>query len=123
MKEEIQERECETWVSAVNAADLLPGNFTRISHEGIDIAIFNLDGEFCAIGDTCTHAEASLTDGDFYEDMRGWVVECPLHGSQFDVRTGEAVSLPAVGNTGKYRTKVEEGVVYVDPVAVTARDE
>ncbi len=50
-------------------------------------------------------------------------MECPLHGSQFDVRTGEAVSLPAVGNTGKYRVKVEDGVVYVDPVAVTARDE
>jgi 3-phenylpropionate/trans-cinnamate dioxygenase ferredoxin subunit len=123
MRDELQETESETWVLVTNVADLPPGNFTRISHEGIDIAVFNTEGEFSAIGDTCTHAEASLTDGDFYEDMRGWVVECPLHGSQFDVKTGEAVSLPATGNVGKYRVKVEDGVVYVDPVPVTPRDE
>jgi 3-phenylpropionate/trans-cinnamate dioxygenase ferredoxin subunit len=123
MKEELQETECETWVPVTDAEKLPPGRFTRISHEGIDISVFNVEGEFYAIGDTCTHAEASLADGDFYEDMRGWVAECPLHGSQFDVKTGEAVSLPATGNVGKYRTKVEGGVVYIDPVPVTPRDE
>ena len=123
MKEELQESECGSWVPVTDNKGLQPGRCMRISHEGVDIAVFNLEGEFYAIGDTCTHAEASLTDGDFYEDMRGWVVECPLHGSQFDVTTGEAVSLPATGNVGKYRTKVEEGVVYVDPEPVTPRDE
>ena len=113
----------ETWVPVVAVEELPPGSCMRISHEGIDIAVFNVEGEFYAIGDTCTHAEASLTDGDFYEDMRGWVVECPLHGSQFDVRTGVAVSLPATGNVGKYRVKVEDGVVWLDPEAVTERDE
>ncbi len=123
MKDELQEKDSEKWVIVTSAEELPPGRCMRISHEGIDIAVFNVEGEFFAIGDTCTHAEASLTDGDFYEDMRGWVVECPLHGSQFDVRTGEAVSLPAVGNVGKYSVKVEDGKVWLDPEAVTEREE
>jgi 3-phenylpropionate/trans-cinnamate dioxygenase ferredoxin subunit len=123
MKDELQETEIATWVPVGRVAEISPGSFTRISHEGIDISVFNVEGEFYAIGDTCTHAEASLADGDFYEDMRGWVAECPLHGSQFDVKTGEAVSLPATGNVGKYRVKVEDGVVYLDPEPVTPRDE
>ena len=90
-------------------SDIPPGEKLRVSYQGEDIAIYNAEGEIYAIGDTCTHAEASLTDGDFYEDMRGWVAECPLHGSQFDITTGEAISLPATGNVGKYELKVEDG--------------
>jgi nitrite reductase/ring-hydroxylating ferredoxin subunit len=55
--------------------------------------------------------------------MRGWVAECPLHGSQFDVTTGQAVSLPATGNTGKYDLKVQDGVIYINPEPVTPRHE
>jgi len=123
MMDELQQIESETWIPVAAEEELPPESCMRISHEGIDIAVFNVEGEYYAIGDTCTHAEASLTDGDFYEDMRGWVVECPLHGSHFDVKTGEAVSLPATGNVGKYRVKVEDGCVYIDPVPVTPRDE
>jgi 3-phenylpropionate/trans-cinnamate dioxygenase ferredoxin subunit len=111
------------WVRVIEADKLPPGTGHRFAYQGEDIAIFNADGELYAIGDTCTHAEASLTDGDFYEDMRGWVAECPLHGSQFDVTTGQAVSLPATGNTGKYDLKVEGGVIYINPEPVTLRHE
>jgi 3-phenylpropionate/trans-cinnamate dioxygenase ferredoxin component len=103
------------WVVVANANDIPPGCFVLVSVEGQDIDIFNLDGEYYAIGDVCTHAETSLAGGEFYEDMRGWVIECPLHGSQFDVTTGEAVSLPATGNAGKYDIRLEDGVVYVNP--------
>ncbi|MDQ6693359.1 MAG: non-heme iron oxygenase ferredoxin subunit [Chloroflexota bacterium] len=120
----MQQSDDETRWVAVRQADLVPpGTSARVSHEGIDIAVFNADGTFYAIGDTCTHAEASLTEGDFFEDIRGWVAECPLHGSMFDVTTGEAESLPAVGNTGKYEVKVEGGVIYVNPDPVTPRRE
>ena len=98
--------------------DVPPNCFILVSVEGLDIDVFNIEGEFYAIGDTCTHAQASLSDGDFYEDMRGWVIECPLHGSQFDPTTGEAVSLPATGNAGKYAVKVEDGGIYVNPEPV-----
>jgi 3-phenylpropionate/trans-cinnamate dioxygenase ferredoxin subunit len=111
------------WVRVVEADMVPPGTSHLFAYQGEDIAIFNTDGEFYAIGDTCTHAEASLTDGDFYEDMRGWVAECPLHGSQFDVTTGQAVSLPATGNSGKYDLKVEDGIIYINPEPATPRRE
>ncbi|HEX8220814.1 MAG TPA: non-heme iron oxygenase ferredoxin subunit [Chloroflexia bacterium] len=115
--------EKSNWVRVIEAGMLPPGTGHRFAYQGEDIAIFNTGDEFYAIGDTCTHAEASLTDGDFYEDMRGWVAECPLHGSQFDVTTGEAVSLPATGNSGKYALKVEDGIIYINPEPVTPRKE
>jgi nitrite reductase/ring-hydroxylating ferredoxin subunit len=103
------------WCEVAKVDEIPPGCFKCISCQGSDIDVFNLDGEFYAMGDVCTHAETSLCEGDFYEDIRGWVVECPLHGSQFDVTTGAAISLPATGNAGKYEVKVENGVVYVNP--------
>jgi 3-phenylpropionate/trans-cinnamate dioxygenase ferredoxin subunit len=120
MTEEIQ---CERWVAVANLGDLPPDGCLRVTIEGTDICISNADGEIHAIGDTCTHAEASLCEGDFFEDIRGWVVECPLHGSQFDVTTGEAISLPATGNSGKYAVKVEDGVIYVNPDPIVPRHE
>src|SRR4051794_28875168 len=107
----------EQWVRGVAVADLPPETATRITVAGVDIAIFNVDGVFYAIGDTCTHAEASLSEGDFYDDR----VECPLHGSPFNVTTGKALGGQATGNSGKYATRVEDGVVYVNLNPVTPR--
>lgn len=106
------------WERVASLDEIPPGSFIRVTVEGQDIDIFNVEGRYCAIGDICTHAETPLSEGDFYEDMRGWVIECPLHGSQFDVCTGEAVSLPATGNAGKYDVKVVDGEVYVNPVPI-----
>lgn len=106
------------WIEVAHADSIASGEFTRVTVEGQDIDIFNVDGEFYAIGDICTHADTPLSEGDFYEDMRGWVIECPLHGSQFDVTTGCAVSLPATGNAGKYDLRIEGGTIYInaDPI-------
>ena len=114
---------CARWVRVANVEDIPPDTVTQVSIEGIDIAVCNAGGEFYAIGDTCTHAEASLADGDFYEDMRGWVLECPLHGSQFSVTTGDAISLPATGNSGKFDLRVEDGAIFLNPEPVTPREE
>src|SRR5881394_2592036 len=103
------------WCKVASVDEIPPGGFKCVNCQGSDIDIFNLDGELYAIGDVCTHAETSLCEGDFYEDIRGWVIECPLQGSQFDVTTGDAVSLPATGNAGKYEVKVEEGDIFVNP--------
>ncbi|MEP6775676.1 MAG: non-heme iron oxygenase ferredoxin subunit [Chloroflexota bacterium] len=113
----------ESWVRVACVAEIPEGNCTCTAFEGTSIAVFNAGGVFYAIGDSCTHAAASLSEGDFYEDIRGWVVECPRHGSQFDVTTGEAISLPATGNSGAYETKVEEGVVYINLEPMTPRQE
>jgi len=110
--EMIEEAERE-YIPVAKLSDLTPGSMMHVDVQGEEIALFNVDGEIYAIGNVCTHAYTHLTEGDFYEDMRGWVVECPLHGSQFDVTTGEAVSLPATGNAGKYDVKVVDGEILV----------
>ena len=58
----------EQWVRVADVADLPPETCTRITYAGVDIAVFNVEGTYYAIGDTCTHAEASLSEGDFYTD-------------------------------------------------------
>ena len=66
------------------------------------------------IGDRCSHAEASLSEGELF----GYDVECPRHGSEFDVRTGRPASLPATRPVPVYQVKVEAGrlMVLLEPV-------
>ncbi len=79
--------------------------------EGRRIALFNLDGHVYAIDDTCTHEDASLSEGP----VMGEMAVCPRHGSRFHIPTGQVRSLPAVHNVATYEVRVEDGVVYVDP--------
>ena len=91
--------------------DAAPGQALRVVANGIPIAIFLEHGELYAIGDTCTHEEFSLSDGDMVDE---YTVECALHGSQFDIRTGNALTLPATGSSGSYPVWVEDGLLKVD---------
>lgn len=91
--------------------DVAPGAAIRVVVAGTPIAIFNVNGELYAIGDTCTHEEFSLSDGELVDE---YTVECALHGAQFDLRTGEAICLPATGNAGSYPVWVEDGAIKVD---------
>ena len=78
--------------------------------ENKDIAIFNVDGEFYAIDDLCSHAEASLAEGEVFDCK----VECPLHGAEFDLKTGEAVTLPATRPVDTYMISVENDIIYLE---------
>ncbi|HEX3788772.1 MAG TPA: bifunctional 3-phenylpropionate/cinnamic acid dioxygenase ferredoxin subunit [Pseudonocardiaceae bacterium] len=90
--------------------DQLPaGEAVRII-ANVPIAVFNADGDFYAIDDTCTHQDASLADGW----LEGCQVECPLHASSFDLRTGAVTGLPAKKPVRTYPVSVEAGVLYVD---------
>src|SRR5260370_40022966 len=86
--------------------DVAPGGVLRVVVEDTPIAIFNVDGEYYAIGDTCTHEEFSLADGELVDNF---TVECALHGAQFDIRTGRALTLPATGSAGRYPAWGEDG--------------
>ena len=97
------------WIPAVRVADVDPGEAFQVEINGESIAVWNVDGEFYATSDVCTHEETSLADGDLW----GAVVECPLHGAQFDVRTGEVLSLPAIFPIATYPVKVEDGALYI----------
>ncbi len=73
------------------------------------IALFRIGDSVRAIGDRCSHAEASLAEGEIFDGE----VECPRHGSPFDLLTGEPGSLPATTPVPVYRTTVRDGVVYL----------
>lgn len=91
--------------------DDLPGSHgIRVEALGHRIAVFRVGDDVYAIGDRCSHAEASLAEGEVF----GFDVECPRHGSEFDVRTGEPDSLPATKPVPTYSVLVEEGEVILE---------
>lgn len=73
------------------------------------VAVFRIGDEVFAIGDRCSHAEASLSEGEVFD----CIVECPRHGSEFDLRTGDALSLPATKPVPVYPVGIEDGSVYL----------
>jgi nitrite reductase/ring-hydroxylating ferredoxin subunit len=80
-------------VELCRTQDVPEGEAVRVDVDGgPSIAVYNLAGRFYATADRCTHGDASLSDGFVDED----VVECPLHGGAFDIRTGAPTSLPCV---------------------------
>jgi nitrite reductase/ring-hydroxylating ferredoxin subunit len=99
-----------SWLVACSASDVPSGEAIAVELADSYIAIYNVDGEFFATDDTCSHEEASLVDGF----LEGDLIECPLHGSQFNVKTGEVLSPPAVLPIRTYPTMLEGDTVLVD---------
>jgi 3-phenylpropionate/trans-cinnamate dioxygenase ferredoxin subunit len=100
-----------TWVEVGRIEDVPPGHAARVEIDDVPVAIFNLDGEFFCLDDTCTHAEASLSDGDL--DTSRCAIECPLHGSAFSLRTGDPLSLPAVEPVRVHQVDTTDGVIRI----------
>jgi len=95
----------------VASLDRLPdGAGMRVDSGGRRLALFRRGNEVFALDDRCSHAEASLAEGEVYGDT----VECPRHGSAFDLRTGAALSLPATCPVAAYPAEVVGGDVFVD---------
>lgn len=93
-------------------ADIPEGRGKAFTVNGVRVAVFRVGTELYAIDDTCSHAEASLSAGEF--DPEEYCVECPLHGSLFDVRTGTPRTLPAFEPVATYRVFVEDATVFVE---------
>ena len=90
--------------------DQLPdGRGVRVEVAGERIALFRIDDAVYALADRCSHAEASLAEGDVFDTE----VECPRHGSEFDLKTGVPQSLPATRPVAVFPTHVRDGDVYV----------
>lgn len=96
------------WVSAGETA-AFPQGATRVGIAGHSLAVFRIGDDFYVIGDQCSHAEASLAEGELFD----YDVECPRHGSEFDVRTGRPLSLPATRPVPVFAVRVEDGTVMV----------
>jgi 3-phenylpropionate/trans-cinnamate dioxygenase ferredoxin subunit/naphthalene 1,2-dioxygenase system ferredoxin subunit len=92
-----------------SVAELKPGDMKCVFVGAARILLSNVDGEVYATSDICSHALAYLSDGF----LEGSVVECPLHGAQFDVVTGKAMSPPADGDIETYKVTVADGRIFV----------
>lgn len=93
-------------------SDIPVGESVRVQGS-VAIAVFNVNGELYAIDDTCTHQDASLSDGW----LEGCAVECPLHAACFDLRTGRPSGPPAKKPVRTHAVHVAEGVAYVEETA------
>ena len=82
--------------------EIQPGQTRMFEVGGKNIALFNVDGLFYAIDDTCTHRGGPLSDGE----LDGKEVTCPWHGAVFDVTTGQVLRPPAPRGISSYRTRV-----------------
>ena len=92
--------------------ELPPGAKRVVMWEDLEIGIVNCGGEILAVEDRCSHDDGDLMEGDV--DEENCTVECPRHGSEFDLRTGKPLNLPAYVPIETYPVTVEGGVIRVE---------
>jgi 3-phenylpropionate/trans-cinnamate dioxygenase ferredoxin component len=97
--------------------EIAPGTARRFDVDGHPVAVVRLDDDFYAIGDTCTHANISLSEGEVIAETKE--LECWKHGSAFSLETGEPNSMPAVRPVPRYRILVEGSDVFIEPEAIS----
>ena len=98
------------WVKVRNTGQLGPGEVQVVTPRGERIALCNVEGQYYAIDDVCTHDGGSLDQGEIIGDE----IECPRHGAHFSVKTGQALTLPAVLAVRTYPVKIEGDDILVE---------
>ena len=93
--------------------DIPDGGIKQVVAHGDLVGLYRVGGDVYAINDICTHEETELSEGEF--DVDDMEVECPLHGSRFDVRSGAVRILPATKPVATYPVKIEGDLVLVGP--------
>lgn len=100
------------WVPVLPVDELVDGAPVAVYLEGRAIALYrvgDLAAGVYATDDTCSHMQASLTEGE----QHGYIVTCPRHGGRFDVRTGQAVRFPAVAPIDTFPVEIKNGQIYL----------
>ena len=95
-------------IASVN--DLNDGEAKKIEIDDKAIALFRIDGEYFATDDTCTHEKASLSEGEIDNET----VTCPHHGARFNIKTGQAMTLPAMFPVKTYQIKIDGNDIMID---------
>ncbi len=98
-----------TRIRVCKVDDLAPGSVVKFENGDRALAIYNVEGQFYATDDACTHGPGSLSEGE----LTGDVIECNFHGGQFNVRSGEVVGPPCMVPVKTYPVAVEDGQVFV----------
>lgn len=96
----------------IKSGDLQPGCARKIAVEGgDDVALFNLQGTYYATANLCTHATASLAEGEIVGDD---CIACPVHFGEFHIPTGQALTFPCTANLRTYKVFEEDGDIFAD---------
>ena len=98
-----------TWLDVAGSDELAPGARRVVDMDGVAVVVFNLDGEYFAIKDECTHDSGDLAGGK----LEGEVIICPRHGARFSVKTGTVLGPPAYEDVRTFPVRVEGGKVQV----------
>ncbi len=98
-------------IIAGKISDIPPGKMIKVTIDGRDVLVANIDGEYCATDDSCTHSGSSLSEGK----LDGCIITCGWHGAQFDCKTGKLVKFPAkITDLTSYNVVVESDNVFVE---------
>lgn len=97
------------WIDVCDANALADKENLIVDVDGTDVAVFNLNGQFYAIEDVCTHDGAEIASGE----LDGDEIVCPRHGARFCVKTGEVKCAPAYEDVDTFPVRVEQGKVQV----------
>lgn len=92
-------------------SDISPGKMQKVTADGKEILVVNIDGNYFAMNDTCTHAGASLADGK----LDGPILTCDWHGAKFDCKTGKLHAFPAkIKDLDSYKVVVESDNIFLE---------
>jgi 3-phenylpropionate/trans-cinnamate dioxygenase ferredoxin subunit len=97
------------WIDAIAESALAEGEHIVVDVDGVDVALFNLSGQFYAIEDVCSHDGTEIASGE----LDGDEIVCPRHGARFCVKTGAVKCAPAYEAIASYPVKVADGRVWV----------
>jgi len=98
-------------IMAGKTADVPPGKMIKVSVDGKEIMVANVNGDYCAIDDSCTHSGASLSEGK----LDGCKIVCGWHGAQFDCKTGKLVKFPAkIRDVAAYNVSIESDDIFLE---------
>ena len=99
----------EDFVKVAESKEIGPSSMKAVQVGGEKVCVINMEGNYYAIGNVCTHVGGPLDEGI----LEGYEVECPWHGSKFDVRSGKVTKPPAVQAVPKYEVKIEGNSILV----------
>jgi len=100
----------DPWTEVAKVEDVPDQGTLQVIFADEPVCLYNVGGEILATHDTCTHGQASLSEGFIIEEQ---LIECPLHHGSFDIRSGQAVGLPCKEPIRVYPVKVQQGVVFL----------
>ena len=95
----------------INSTDVQPGCVKKIEAGECELAVYNLEGKFYATQNLCTHATASLAEGEI---VNGDMISCPVHFGEFHIPTGQAMTFPCTVDLRTYKVIEEDGKIYAD---------